>query len=106
MDELLPLGSVVKDKHDKLYIITGYFPFGGPDLSGYYDTGDYVVIAFPCSMRIDYDYKKIRDVRKALKKYEWFDDDSTTIRKANIKEVVFEGYKDEAYYKLMETLKK
>lgn len=88
-NEKLPVGTVIKDKEDKLYIIMGYI-----DESIEYplEKYDYVVESYPFSLmnmlasKIQKEWKKYSEYPGFCKK--------SHIEKEDIKEIVFYGYKD------------
>ena len=83
--EILPIGTVVKTKKNKLGIITGYYSMGG----NYYNL---VPFPFDC-MNVDCDLK-------GIKEFQWFEFALTYVKESEIEEIIFLGYKDESFEEL------
>jgi len=125
-NEMLPVGTIVKLNDDKLVMISGYwspmlsdFPgceniYGGTiltDISLIKSRFNhepltcseiYAVTAYPLDpLNLSCNPKSI------LKQYNWYYNSTCTFIKAtDIKEIIFMGYRNEEYTKLMELFKK
>ena len=96
---LLPVGSIIKTKKGKLVMIIGYYP-GGP--KGSMNLPEYAVTPYP------FNYINLSsNCGRIFKNYDWFYATVTYyLFESDIHEIIFEGYKNEYYYKFIETINK
>lgn len=90
--EKLPVGTVIRDKEDKLYIIMGY---NNESIEYHLEKYDYVVESYPFSL-MNMLASKIQKEWKKYSEYPGFCQKSH-IEEDEIKEIIFYGYKDENF---------
>lgn len=92
VNEVLPIGSVVKNKNGKLCVIVGYYGYNESKIINY--STDYIVTAFP------FDYSNLDYGEKILTKNKWYSNFPCSMNNSDIEELLFEGYKNEQFYEL------
>ena len=103
---IIPLGSVVLDKNNQAYIISSYYPTEY-DVVMHFESykGEYGAQPYPCEMEFDIESKFSPGVQAVLKKYGLLNVKETGLRTRDIKGIIFEGYRDEAFERLAEAFK-
>lgn len=97
---ILPIGTIIKISNKYLAMVIGYFGYKpSADSNQTASIGDYEVTPFP------FDCMNIKNDFKALKKYDFFKFDLTSVSKKDITEIVYMGYKNNEYNDMVDKLK-
>ena len=90
VNEILPIGSVIKTNKGKLCVVIGYYGYDPSKMIKFIT--DYIVTPFP------FDYNNLDYGEEILKKHDWYDFCINHLNNNEIVEVLFEGYKNEQFY--------
>ena len=103
-DGFIPIGSVVETKNGKRYIVLGYYRedaiFSG-DMIAPFATDELYASAYPFDLTVSFYWPKYK---KQLEKFNY--DPFEKLYLKDITKILFEGYKDESYYDMVEKFTK
>ncbi len=88
-NEILPVGTIIKNKQGKIGMI-----------SGYKSNNIYAISPYPLSS----ENQEKKDFYNIIKKYDWYDYKFYEIKDNEIEEILFLGYKGNEYNEVIEVV--